>query len=495
MLIVDGRRRPFELGASVPAGPAFEGAAEDATKLAMCWVRHGSGVMIDRATFAALRGSPSEPMPADARIYAAAVQRALLNTTSSSNQASGESAEGPAPAVPAPSTAAPGAHGLAPGPAPAAQPAGVPRMPSPELRPVSNASASRGAPSPTDGPTDYCPHCHHPRTAEKPKCERCGILFAKLEKTPLPARLPAERAEEDEDDNILGLPSGASRRAEQVAAESFLSADSIVATMVGLGREHGSALFWLAASVVTPWLAAGIGLLWLAEPSVLRGILLITLAAGGYAHSVSSQTVALHAMTRGQPWTRGEAWSQSFRRLFRLLPARLISLLPIALGLAAFLIPGFVFGLRNAFIEVVGTVEEDPPMGISWDQVSSNLSEGFRFSVGSQIALAALTVFGLGLVPACMIGIGSALELIDVQAWLTPSIAAVVPLVMLITWLAASLVLWTMVLYLLFQNLQERQGAAMWTSPSGLTTLIKVVLLVDLFLLLALLIRASRLAT
>lgn len=487
MLIVDGRRRPLELGASTLEGPAFEGASDDATKLAMCWARQSSGVMIDRATFAAMRGSPIEPMHADARIYAAAVQRALANASAAPKASSATS---PAPAVsPGLSTSAT---------ATAAARAATPKstLTPPVSRTTGSEAPGVAATPEADEPAEHCPHCLHPRTAAKAKCERCGVLFAKLGKEPMPARLtPAEHDEDqDEDEDILGLPPAASRQADQRAAESFLSADSLVAKLINLAREHGTSLFWLAASVVTTWLLVGIGLLWLADPGPLRGVLLITIAAGAYSHAVSSLTFALHAAARGQAWTHGATWTRGARRLTRLLPARLISLVPIVLGFAAFLVPGFVFSLRSVFLEVVGTVEDNPPMGISWDQVSSNLSEGFRFSVGAQVALAALTALALGLVPACMVGIGATLELIDVVAWLTPSIAMVVPLVLLIAWLAASLSLWAMVLYLLFQELQDRQGAAMWTSPSGLTTLIKIVLLVDLFMLLVVLIRASRLA-
>jgi len=452
LLLIDGRRRPLELSAATLGGPLFAALGGDCKQLARAIVRQAPRVMLDRATYDALRGAPTAPLPADPRIYAAALQRALLHAQ--------------------------------------------PKDTSPVVS--QRVSDPRAAPLAAAGANDdvaRCPHCDHPRDAGKQKCERCGIVFAKLERVAREVGDQALMAPEGDLEPALGsginaLHAAGSDPAASRLGETFLSADSVAATVIGLVHAHGVSLMLLALCAIVPWCLLTLGLLVVGRPSVWRTLAIFVFSTIAYVHTVSSITYALHQVAQGRAWSPGAAFKAASRRLLTLVPGRLLALMPMLLGLVAFALPGFVFALRSVFLEVVGTAEQDPPQGISWNQVSSNLSDGFRYTLAAQLGLTTLLLLAMALIPAGVVKIATLLGLLDGAIWLAPSLATVLAALL---WAAAALVLWTMVLYVLYRELQDRQGIAMWNSPSGLSLLAKVVLLIDFFLLLAFLVLASRL--
>lgn len=461
LMLVDGRRRPFDVSTADFSGSAFAECGNDPRRAAVAMLRHAPRAVLDQATVEALRGTLPRPLESDLRAYLAAVQRALQVSDST----------GPGTETGTETRAAPVA-----------------------------AQADTAAPA-TVVPESRCPHCEHPRPRDARKCDRCGIVFAKLER-----QIQGDRASDgpdallgdaagdmagDDDPFGFGLPESTTQPTSRWG-EEFLSADSVAASVIGVLRSDATRLVATAAACLTFWLVVAGTAAWIAD-GAWRWITIVLGTIVAYCHVMLSQSHALHARVSDTAWTPGSAWVFGLGRLIRVLPARLVGVAAVVLGLAAFVVPGFVFALRTAFVESMVAIERKTPQGLTWGQVSTNLSDGVRFSVGGHLLVAAFVSLGFIVVPAFGTAIAAWLELVQPATWTLPSVGLFTIVVIALMATAYALTIWSTAVYVLCRALQDYQGPGVWNAPSGLSGWIRVTLIIDLFMLLFVLIRASKL--
>lgn len=447
LLLVDGRRRPFDCSTARFSGAAFEGAGGDPRQVAVALARHAPRLVLDRSSFETLRGAAAQPPPADPQVYLAAVQAAL------------------------------GAEA-------------APQPPDGQLQRPNTPAAPAVAAS--------CPHCGHGRPTGAVKCDRCGVIFAKLERpaddeVAATGRWPADD-EAAIDDDTLGLGAiGESRAATSRWGEAFLGADGVAAAVIGILRGHGVRLVMVAAAVLSMWLVVGSAAFLASDAWLWRAAVIGLGAAAAYSHGLLSLSAAIHAVVNQQDWRPRSAFGIGLGRLPWLLPVRMFGVVTVFFGLAAFIVPGFVFALRTVFVETIATIEGKTPEGISWGQVSSNLGDGFRFAVAGHLFTAAGASLACLAVPAFGTAIAAWLELVQPATWVLPSVGLFTVLAIAVLAAAAALTVWASALYVLCRELQDRQGLGLWNAPSGLSAWARAVLIIDLFMVLVILVRASKL--